>query len=153
MAHTAVTEPPWLTARRSRAVDCVNRLELPHFKGVAGWEFNDISGLDLDAYHAAPAGATDVWVEPLFAELDGLALKQVDAASQSEALPDSLGEPVVMPLDAAAERFPDVVARHFGTAVSSDDPFVARNEDGWSGGAFVYVPRGQRLDAAAITAL
>ena len=34
------------------------RLELPTFKGRPGWEFTDLSGLDLEAYTPAPIGRT-----------------------------------------------------------------------------------------------
>lgn len=47
-----------------------------------------------------------------------------------------------MSLSEAAARFPDLIAGRFGTIVpGDDDPFVAINEAGWSGGALVYVPR------------
>jgi Fe-S cluster assembly protein SufD len=51
----------------------------------------------------------------------------------------------VMPLAAAAERFPEIVEKHLGSLVNADDPFVARNAAGWSQGVFVYVPKGKRL--------
>jgi Fe-S cluster assembly protein SufD len=127
--------PRWLQARRERAATA--DLELPSFKGSPGWEFTDLSGLDLDAFPAAAAGDD---AEPLFSELRG---RRPEPSN-------SLDAPVVMALEEAAERFPDLVERHFGTAVSPEDPFVARNEREWSRGLFVYVPRGQRLDEAAV---
>ena len=36
-----------------------------------------------------------------------------------------------------------------GSLAPSDDPFVARNDGAWRGGALVYVPRGKRLEAPA----
>jgi Fe-S cluster assembly protein SufD len=63
---------------------------------------------------------------------------------------DAPDEPFVLPLDVAAQRFPDLVEKHLGTVVDSEDPFVARNERGFAGGAFVYVPRGKRLAAPAL---
>jgi Fe-S cluster assembly protein SufD len=42
------------------------------------------------------------------------------------------------------------VEKHLGTVVRADDPFVARNDSGWSGGAFVYVPRGKRMELPAV---
>jgi Fe-S cluster assembly protein SufD len=138
MSDIAVTEPTWLASRRAAARAAVERLELPTFKGTPGWEFTDISGIDLDAFpSAAPA---DVSGEPLFGDLAG----------RQPAPAESLDEPVVMALDEAAERFPDLVERHFGTVVSADDAFAARNERDWSAGAFVYVPRGQRLEEPAL---
>ena len=49
----------------------VATLELPTFKGRAGWEFTDISGLDLAAYE--PLGEEEagaIVAEPLFALSD-----------------------------------------------------------------------------------
>ena len=36
-----------------------------------------------------------------------------------------------------------------GSLAPGDDPFVARNDGAWRGGALVYVPRGKRLEAPA----
>ncbi len=66
------------------------------------------------------------------------------AAASGNGLPDS---PLVMPLDAAAARFPELVRSHLGTIVNgADDPFVTINEAGWSGGALVYVPRNVKVE-------
>jgi Fe-S cluster assembly protein SufD len=77
-------------------------------------------------------------------QVDGTAL-DLDAAVEDTVEPPA--EPVILPLEAAAERFPDLVSAHLGSVVSSEDPFVARNEASWRGGAFVYVPRGAVLTA------
>jgi Fe-S cluster assembly protein SufD len=104
-------------------------LELPTFKGRAGWEFTDISELDLAAYErvgeedATPAG-------PMFPlpEDDG------------PALPEGV---IVTTLDAALTDHAELVQRHLGSLVSgADDVFVALNDAGVRGSAFVYVPRG-----------
>ena len=52
--------------------------------------------------------------------------------------------PTVMALDVAAQQHPELVEPHLGTIVPADDIFVAANDAGWAGGAFVYVPRGVR---------
>jgi Fe-S cluster assembly protein SufD len=144
-----VSEPQWLAARRARGADLSESLELPSFKGVTGWEFTDISKVDIDAYTPADAGDVDAidrtgW---LFESIEGgVELLQVDSAvavtAAAEATPT---EPVVLPLSVAAERFPDLVEKHLGTVVAAEDPFVARNERAWAGGLFVYVPRGKQL--------
>ena len=51
-----------------------------------------------------------------------------------------------MPLADAADRYPELVQEHLGSIVPADDIFVARNEASWAGGAFVYVPAGQRFE-------
>ena len=55
------------------------------------------------------------------------------------------GRTVVGSLSVAVERYPELVKAHLGTIVPAEDPFVARNEASWSGGAFVYIPACQRL--------
>jgi Fe-S cluster assembly protein SufD len=107
--------------------------ELPSFKGVPGWEFTDLSKLDLDAYPPAESGEAPG--ERLFADFGG------DA-----------GDAIVMPLDEARDAHPELVERHLGTVVSSDDPFVARNDASPGYGWFVYVPRGVKLEPALLTA-
>jgi Fe-S cluster assembly protein SufD len=101
----------------------MSELALPTPK-QKGWEFTDLTGLDLDAYPASEG------------RIEGLEAG-VDAAE---------GPPVVLSLREAAERLPDVVSERFGSLVSRDDPFVARNERDWRSGVLVYVPRGQRLE-------
>ena len=119
----ATTEPDWLTERRRKGASLARELELPTPKSK-GWEFTDLSELDLDSFAAAPGEV--IGIE------DG-----VDSAD---------GPPVVMPLAEAAGQLGDLVEERFGSIVSSDDPFVARNERDWTHGVLVYVPRGQRLE-------
>jgi Fe-S cluster assembly protein SufD len=81
-----------------------------------GWEFTDISALDLDAYEATEA-------VPVIA---------------------GGGEATVLDLAEAADARPDLVEA-LGTLVPGDDPFVARNEAGQHNGVLVHVPAGIRL--------
>ncbi len=82
-----------------------------------GWEFTDLSQLDLDAYEPAVAN-------PSIGKADGA---------------------TVLPLAEAADSHPDLVEGRLGTLVPSEDPFVARNEAGWRDGVLVHVPAGVRL--------
>src|SRR5207249_2634288 len=88
---------------------------------------------DVNVGHEATV--SKVGAEQLFADLDAAG---------------DYGEAIVMPLDEAARQHPDLVDRHLGTAVSSDDPFVARNEAALGAGAFVYVPRGVSVPAPVL---
>jgi Fe-S cluster assembly protein SufD len=104
-------------------------IELPTFKGRAGWEFTDISGLDLAAYErvggeGAPGAAGVAGAEALW-EL---------AAPE---LPEGV---IVGSLDAPEHQA--LIERHLGSLVSTDDAFVALNDAGVRASAFVYVPRG-----------
>ena len=99
---------------------------MPQFKGRAGWEFTDISSLDLAAYApAAPDTETETELE-LFGELDA-----------ATALPDGV---YVGPL---AGGPPGVSERHLGSLISeTDDAFVALNGAGAHATTLVHVPRG-----------
>jgi Fe-S cluster assembly protein SufD len=70
-------------------------------------------------------------------------LSQLDAAPPTLTGESELPEGVVLsPLeDAPAE----LLERYLGTVVPGDDVFVARNDAGFHGGAFVYVPPGIAL--------
>jgi Fe-S cluster assembly protein SufD len=143
---STLVEPQWLTARRERAVSLIGSLPLPSFRGNPGWEFTSLKKLDLDAYgepelRSVDAGGLGIIEAPASAVL----LEQVDHlyADGPEAGTDGV---IVMPLSSAVQEHPELVERHFGTIVDGDDPFVARNEAGWQGGAFVYVPRGVHLE-------
>jgi Fe-S cluster assembly protein SufD len=145
---TTLESPSWLTERRTQAAALVASLDLPRFKGNPGWEFTDISGLDLDAY--APAGAGDAaaaeCAEALFQGIERpYVLTQVDATTV--AVPDDLPEGVtVTSLERAAVEQAALVERHLGTIVAGDDAFVARNEAAFAGGAFVHVAADVVLD-------
>ena len=143
--------PTWLRERRSRALEAARELALPGPK-VRGWEFTDLSGLDLSSYEPAePADAPDAVTGDALAVPEGAeGLTQVDGSVLAEAAAE-LGEaagngrpegPIVVPLDAAAERYSELLGSKLGTIVSGEgDPFVTINEAGWSGGALVYVPK------------
>jgi Fe-S cluster assembly protein SufD len=138
-----------LTARRERAVSLKNSLPLPSFRGNPGWEFTSLKNLDLDSYAAPETVDVDAAGLAVFEAPQGaVLLEQVDHvyaadSSLADGLPDGA---LVMPLSAAVQSHPDLVEQHFGSLVAAEDPFVARNEEGWQGGAFVYVPRGVVLE-------
>lgn len=94
--------------------------ELPGPKDK-GWEFTDLTGLDLDGYDAASA------------VVDGLVSSNGDG-------------PVVMPLAQAVSEHPDLVKGRLGTIVPAADVFTTRNDERWRDGVLVYVPRGVRME-------
>jgi len=138
-----------LTARRERAVNLKDALPLPSFRGNPGWEFTSLKNLDLDSYAAPETADVDAAGLAVFEAPQGaVLLEQVDHvyasdSSSSEGLPEGT---LVMPLSVAVQSHPELVEQHFGSLVAAEDPFVARNDAGWQGGAFVYVPRGVVLE-------
>jgi Fe-S cluster assembly protein SufD len=82
-----------------------------------GWEFTDLSKLDLDAYEPASVEA---------------AISAVAGAT-------------VLPLAEAVDSHPELVEGRLGALVPGGDPFVARNEAGWRDGVLIHVPAGVKL--------
>ena len=122
-------------------------LELPTWKGRAGWEFTDLGDFTLDAWSAAPANGTGFDASHLLEPPAGsVELVQVDGASTegSEELGDGA---IVLPLSVARERHRELVEPHLGTIVAEDDVFTALNASEWDAGAFVYVPKDVRVEA------
>jgi Fe-S cluster assembly protein SufD len=154
-AAQAAAEPDWLTERRRDGAALATELGLPSQK-TKGWEFTDLTEL-IEADFTVPVEADPAVREQADAVLnppeDAPRVVQIDATMLDGAAPPGSGplpsEPVVTSLATAAELYPDLVKERLGSLVASDDPFVARNDAAWRGGAFVYVPAGQRLEAPA----
>ncbi|HET7506894.1 MAG TPA: Fe-S cluster assembly protein SufD [Solirubrobacterales bacterium] len=115
MAELA-TAPAWLEERRRTGASLAQELPLPDHK-TKGWEFTDLSRLDLTAYEEAGA-------EPVVSGAEGA---------------------VVVSLAEAVSSHGDLVSERLGSLVPAEDFFVARNEAGWRDGVLVYVPSGLRL--------
>jgi len=50
-------------------------------------------------------------------------------------------------MDSALRDYPDLVKEYFGTIIpSSDNKFAALNSSVWSGGSFIYVPKGVHVE-------
>ena len=110
--------------------------ELPTFKGRPGWEFTDISALNLADYR--PVTAQDDIAPPADQ------LWAFDGAHASE-LPEGV---IVAPFEHAAAEHGDLLRRHLGSLIGpGDDVFVALNDAGFRHGAFVYVPPGVVVEA------
>ena len=119
-AAPSVVEPDWLIAARDRAKELAAGLELPTQK-QKGWEFTDLSELELDGFNEAVAA------------VDGLPAGDGDGA-------------IVMPLAEAASEHPDLLRERLGSIVGATDAFTARNQARWRDGLLVYVPAGVRVE-------
>jgi Fe-S cluster assembly protein SufD len=94
----------------------VQSLPLPDHKSK-GWEFTDLSGLEIDSYEASGVEA----------EISG-----------------AEGATVVALADALSSHA-ELLHERLGSLVPIEDPFVARNEAGWRDGVLVHVPRGVKV--------
>jgi Fe-S cluster assembly protein SufD len=107
------TEPAWLEERRRRGASLAQELPLPDRK-AKGWEFTDLSGLEIDSYASGSANAV---------------IGGAEGAT-------------VLPLAEALETHEELLREKLGSLVPVEDPFVARNEASWRDGVLIHVPRG-----------
>ncbi len=121
MASALATEPAWLQERRRRGASLSEELVLPDAK-VKGWEFTDLSGLEIDGYVAAEAGV---------------------GSQKSENLPEGV---VVTSLREALSTHGELLHQRLGSLVAIEDPFVARNDAQWTDGVLIHVPKGVRVE-------
>jgi Fe-S cluster assembly protein SufD len=115
LAEVAI-QPAWLSERRQRGASLAQELPLPDQK-AKGWEFTDLSSLDLGAYEETDAA-------PVISGAEGA---------------------TVLPLSEALASHNDLLHERLGSLVPVEDLFVARNEATWQDGVLVYVPSGVRL--------
>ncbi len=128
-------------------------LELPTFKGVAGWEFTELKDFDLGSYETAGAGdlaAADDAELVFDLPAEGVRMTQVDHGFKTFDEPASEG-PLVMTLAQAVESHGELVDRYLGSVVDAgENVFTARNAAEWAGGAFVYVPAGVKVEVPIV---
>jgi Fe-S cluster assembly protein SufD len=116
LAEVATAAPDWLDERRRNGASLAQEIPLPDHK-TKGWEFTDLSRLDLTAYEEASA-------EPVVSGAEGA---------------------TVLSLSEALGSHSDLLRERLGSLVPAEDFFVARNEAGWRDGVLVYVPKGVQL--------
>jgi Fe-S cluster assembly protein SufB len=161
----AKSEPQWMTDFRVKAYH--HFLDRPMPTGFWG---GNIQNYDLDfddIYYFARASDrpeqdwSDVpeYIKDTFdklgipeAEKKSL-IAGVGAQYDSEVVYHSIREDleklgvIFVDTDSAVRDYPEIVRKHFGTIVPpNDNKFAALNSAVWSGGSFVYVPAGVKVD-------
>jgi Fe-S cluster assembly protein SufD len=143
-------EPDWLKALRRKGEAAFESIPFSAEKDK-GWEFTDLSALELDTF--SPTADGDVDVTPSRKAVVGRdgrpGVRQVDG--RAELLGEQPGDGVVVTtLDAAVTEYGDLVKPWLGSLVLDRDKFSAQNATSWTGGAFVYVPRGVRIETPVV---
>lgn len=153
-------EPDWMRKFRHEALDIF------FSKPEVTWGA-DLSGIDYDDiyYYLKPsAGAEKSWddvpesIKNTFERLgipeaERKFLAGVGAQYDSEVVYHSLREEwekigvVFLDMDAGLREHEDIVRQYFATIIpAADNKFAALNSAVWSGGSFVYVPKGVHVD-------
>jgi Fe-S cluster assembly protein SufD len=144
---------PTLGEARRTAFEQFRAMPIPS-QETEEWRYTDLSALDLDAFetqatHERAEGRDAVHPYLLAAagkvgDRAGLAI-QHDSSVVSVDLDPSVAASgvLLLPIDEAAERFPDLIGRTLGTAVPAGrTKFTALHTAFRTGGSFVHVPAG-----------
>jgi len=153
-------EPDWMLDFRLKALDHYQKRPMPAWGG-------DLSNLNLDDiyYYVRPAEAEgrswDDVPETIKNTFDRLGIPEaeqkflagVGAQYESEMVYHSVKEHleelgvIFMSIEDGLRHHPDLFRSYFGTVIPyTDNKFAALNSAVWSGGSFVYVPPGVKVD-------
>ncbi len=142
----AKNEPDWMRESRLRAWQVFEMLPMPS-RTDEEWRRTDLSKLNLEDLVPYTEASGSPIQSPL--RLDGNnagLLTHQNSVTVSRTLQDDLGRQGVIftDLDTAVREHPDLVRQYFMTeAVVPDyNKFTALNAAFWSGGTFLYVPKG-----------
>jgi len=152
-------EPEWMRQIRLRAYKIYRSKPTPTWGA-------DLSGLDFESLHyyirpseraerswdEVPPDIKNTFERLGIPEAERKYLAGVSAQYDSEIVYHSIRTDlekqgiIFLGMDEGLREFPDIVRDHFGTVVpASDNKFAALNTAVWSGGSFVYVPAGKKV--------
>ncbi|MDR7419739.1 MAG: Fe-S cluster assembly protein SufD [Armatimonadota bacterium] len=155
-------EPEWMRDGRLTAWEAFERLPAPSVSRPEEWRRTDISGLDLAAIalpepKAIPSGQWHLGTIAREAgERSGL-ISHLDGGTAGVALDEGLARQGVIftHLTTAVREHPALVRDHlFNGVVRADEHrFRALHAALWSGGTFLYVPKGVEVALPLVTQL
>ena len=153
-------EPEWMLDFRLKAYDHYVKRPMPNW----GADLTDIDFDDIYYYIKPTEAQGKTWDEvPEYIkntferlgipEAERKFLAGVGAQYESEVIYHSLREDlqkqgvVFLDMDAAVHEYPELVKQYFGTIIpANDNKFAALNSAVWSGGSFIYVPEGVKVE-------
>lgn len=153
-------EPDWMREFRLRALDLFERKPMPTWGG-------DLSGIDFDNIYYyvkaserqeqdwddVPSYIKDTFDKLGIPEAERKFLAGVGAQYESEMVYHSIKKEledqgvIFLDTDSGLREHPELFREHFATLIpSADNKFAALNSAAWSGGSFIYVPPGVRVE-------
>lgn len=153
-------EPQWMLDFRLKSLDQFMKMSLPRWGGnLDELDFNDIQ------YYVKPSeGQGKTWEEvpeEIKATFDKLGIPEaeqkflagVSAQYESEVVYHSIQKDledqgvIFTDTDTALKEHPELFKEYFSTVIPpTDNKFAALNSAVWSGGSFIYVPKGVKCE-------
>lgn len=152
-------EPQWMLDFRLKALDIFNKKPMPTWGGEITLDFDEIT------YYTRPSDKTEGnWEdvpEDIKNTFDKLGIPEaerkflagVGAQYESEMVYHSVQKHleeqgvIFLSSDDGLRQYPELFREHFGKVIpATDNKFAACNSAVWSGGSFVYVPKGVKVE-------
>ena len=153
-------EPEWMLEFRLKALKAFKAMPMPNYGP-------DLSFMDFDSFtyfHRVAQGETQNWdevpetIKNTFTKLgipeaEQKFLSGVTTQYESEVVYHNMLKEIeekgviFLSTDMGLKLYPELFKKYFGTVVPiADNKFSALNGACWSGGSFIYVPKGVHLD-------
>ena len=153
-------EPEWMLNYRLKALEAFNKMGLPKF----GPELTDLdfqsytyftrpSNKEVKSWNEVPDTIKNTFTKLGIPEAEQKYLAGVSTQYESEVVYHNMLKEVeekgviFLSTDMALKVCPELVKKYFGTVIHfADNKFSALNSAVWSGGSFIYVPKGVHLE-------
>ena len=154
-------EPEWMLEKRLKALALYEARPMPRWalpEILDAIDFDDItyyvrpSDRQGKTWEEVPEAIKDTFEKLGIPEAERRFLGGVSAQYESEVIYHSIQRDleklgvIFLDMDSGLREYPDIVAKYFGSVVPpNDNKFSALNSAVWSGGSFIYVPKGVKV--------
>ena len=153
-------EPEWMLEYRLKSLDIFEKKPTPMWGGdVSAIDFQDIyyyvkpTSEEAKSWDDVPADMKRTFDKLGIPEAEQKFLSGVGAQYDSEVVYHKIQASlekqgvIFLSTDHALKEHPEMFKQYFGTVIpSSDNKYAALNSAVWSGGSFIYVPKGVKVD-------
>jgi Fe-S cluster assembly protein SufB len=153
-------EPGWMTDFRLKALAIFESMPMPKWgPDLSGLNPNDIYyyvkpiQAQKQSWDDIPEDIKNTFIKLGIPQAEQKYLAGVGAQYESEVVYKSLRKTwakkgvIFADMSSALHEYPELFKKHFATVVPArDNKFAALNSAVWSGGSFVYVPKGVHMD-------
>ncbi len=152
-------EPAWMRDFRLKSLEIFDSKPVPRWGGDIPIKFEDIyyylkpTDHQVKTWDEVPAEIKNTFDRLGIPEAEKKFLAGVKAQYESEVVYGSLREEmsrqgvVFTDTDSAVRDHSDLLREYFGTIIPpTDNKFAALNSAVWSGGSFIYVPKGVKVE-------
>lgn len=153
-------EPLWMQEFRIRAFAFFEKKHMPLWGAdLSSINFDDIyyyikpTNHNVSAWGDLPPEIKDTYDKIGIPEAEKKFLAGVSAQYESEVVYKSIQSMltkkgvIFLDMDSGLREYPEIVSQYFGTVIPpADNKFAALNSSVWSGGSFVYIPKGVKVE-------